>query len=394
MRKIRAFVAAVLLMAIFVGSAHWISGSLSLRVDNGRFGPWFNAYKDLSYSALSENIDPDTVLVMGSSEFRHGRDSKFHPINALNTEDMNLMMIGGPVNQILYHSIALGSLEPKLDSRKVVLLVSPNWFKKKGVSAVNYGVRFSESEYIHFMENPNIGSDIKQYVAERSEKLLAENNKFNTEVGIIDRYLNEGDDSFVSEFLYDAEKLMATDRDRISTLAALQTISHQDVLEPRAESISDEDFEEMLAQAERVSRKSSDNPLDISDRSWNNVIKKTYEKDKDAYHNKIYPDSPEFGDLEAFLGVCRQTGIQAKLIIMPVNGKWFDYVGTDREKRRETTDKVLKLAEEYGAETADLTTHEYDPYITMDVTHPWNMGWVLIDREIYKFCKEDTKGVE
>ena len=187
MRKIRAFIAAAALMVVFVLSAHMVTSGLSLRVDNGRFGFWFNPYKDLSYSALSENIDSDTVLVLGSSEFRHGRGSKYHPRNALRTEDADLMLIGGPCNQILFHSIAAGSLEKKLESRKVILLVSPTWFKKDGVNPVNYGLRFSESEYIQFMQNPDIESETKKYVAERSEKLLADNNKFKTKVRIINR---------------------------------------------------------------------------------------------------------------------------------------------------------------------------------------------------------------
>ena len=51
MRKIRAFIMAVLLMAVFVLSAHTVTQGLSLKVDNGRFGFWFNPYKDLSYGA-------------------------------------------------------------------------------------------------------------------------------------------------------------------------------------------------------------------------------------------------------------------------------------------------------------------------------------------------------
>ena len=60
--------------------------------------------------------------------------------------------------------------------------------------------------------------------------------------------------------------------------------------------------------------------------------------------------------------------------------------------KSEDTDKILGLAKEYGAEAADLTVYEYEPFITKDVTHPWNKGWVLIDREIYSFCNENKKG--
>lgn len=394
MRKIRSFIVAVVLMAVFVTSAHLITGGMSMKIEDEGFGFWFNPYKDLSYSALSENMDPDTVLVMGSSEFRHGRDSKYHPRNTLRNAGVNLMMIGGPCNQILYHSIAMGSLEPQLESRKVILLVSPTWFKKNGVSAVNYGVRFSESEYIHFMENQNIDDEIKQYVAKRSEELLADNTKYNTEVGIIDSYLADGNNSFIREMLFNVVDFMATDRDRISSAFVLKLLGNNEEPVESPDSLSSKAFDKMEKRAAKASDELSDNPFDISDYSWNRTLRKTYRTDKDAYPNRICSDSPEFDDLEAFLKICKQTGIQAKLIVMPVNGKWFDYIGTGEEKRRKTTDKILKMAEEYGAETADLTVHEYDPYITTDATHPWKKGWVLIDREIYNFCVEDGKGQE
>ncbi len=394
MSKIRAFIAAVLLVGVFIASAHTFTNGLSLKTDNGRFGFWFNPYKDLSYSALSENLDTDTVLVLGSSEFRHGRGSKYHPRNALRTEAADLMLIGGPCNQILFHTIAAGSLEKNLDSRKVILLVSPTWFKKNGVASVNYGLRFSESEYIEFMQNQNIKSEIKKYVAERSEKLLAGNNKFKTKVDIINRYLVDSRKDIISMALFKAEKLFAFDRDRVSAAIAVKRISKKGDLKFSLDAISNEAFDLMVGQAEEDSLKESDNPFDISDKSWNHKFSKTYQTDKNAYPDRICSDSPEFDDMKAFLEMCRQTGLHAKIIIMPVNGKWFDYIGTGKQQRRETTDRILKLAEKYDAETADLTVHEYEPFITKDVTHPWNKGWALIDREIYNFCTGDRKGTD
>ena len=392
MRKIRAFIAAALLMAIFVLSAHTVTSGLSLKVDNGRFGFWFSPYKDLSYSALSDNISKDTVLVMGSSEFRHGRRTEYHPANAIRTENADLMTIGGPCNQILFHSIMMGSVENKLERRQVILLVSPTWFKKDGVNPVNYGTRFSESEYIRFMQNPDIDSSTKKYVAERSEKLLADNSRFRTKVSIINRYLADGKDDIISRMLFKAEEMLAFDRDRVSAAMAIRKISKKSDVKTTAEKISDEAFDMLAGQAEEESVEASDNPFEISDSSWKRNFSKTYRADKDAYNDKICIDSPEFGDLKAFLEVCSQTGLQAKLIIMPVNGGWFDYIGTGEKQRRETTDKIIKLAGEYGAETADLTVYEYEPFITKDVTHPWNKGWVLIDREIYDFCTGKQKG--
>ena len=217
-----------------------------------------------------------------------------------------------------------------------------------------------------------------------SERLNPQNNASSN----VNRYLVDGIKGFISRMLFKAERLFAFDRDRVSAAIAVKRISKKGDLKFSVDTIGNEAFDLMVSQAEEESLKASDNPFDISDKSWNRKFSKTYEADKNAHPDRICPDSPEFEDLTAFLEVCRQTGLQAKLIIMPVNGKWFDYIGTGKQQRRETTDRILKLAEEYGAEAADLTVYEYEPFITKDVTHPWNKGWALIDREIYNFCTE------
>lgn len=242
------------------------------------------------------------------------------------------------------------------------------------------------------MQNPDIESETKKYVAERNEKLLVNNNRFKTKVSIINRYLVNGKKDIISSILFKAEKLFAFDRDRVSAAMAVKRISKKNDFKFSLDTISNEAFDMLVSQAEEESLKASDNPFDISDKSWNKKYSKTYEADKNAHPYKICSDSPEFDDLKAFLEVCRHTSLQAKLIIMPVNGKWFDYIGTGKQQRRETTDRILQLADEYGAEAADLTVYEYEPFITKDVTHPWNKGWALIDKEIYNFCTDNQKG--
>ena len=125
MKKINSFIAALLLLAMFTFVVHFVCANNDLRDKTGRFGTWYNTYKDLSYNALSQNLNKNSVLVLGSSEFRHGRKSQYHPGNLFRNTDINLVTVGGPFNQILFHTVALGSLQPHLKSKKVVLLISP-----------------------------------------------------------------------------------------------------------------------------------------------------------------------------------------------------------------------------------------------------------------------------
>ena len=388
MKRIRSFIAALLILILLAGTVHAVTADMSLKVNNGRFGFWYSPYKDLAWSALTENISPNTVLLMGSSEFHHGRGSRYHPMNMLAVNSVDVLTIGGPGNQILFHTIATGALEEKLRSRKVILLISPTWFRKIGVGGDSYGMRFSESEYIRFMENDRISSDLKQYVASRNTRLLRSNSSLRGKVGLINRKLAYGERSMLTNLLFTTERFLAFERDRITSALAVNVVRQLPEAERRDEVITPEQFRRAAKKAEKNSISGSSNPFLMLDKSWWKKYSHHYESGKLYQPNRMCKDSKEFDDLTAFLEVCRQTGIQAKLIIQPVNGRWFDFIGTEKKQRRETVDRIIKLADEYGVETADLTTHEYESYITKDAVHPWKKGWVLISREIYEFCNE------
>ena len=56
MKKINSFIAALLLLAMFTFVVHFVCANNDLRDKTGRFGTWYNTYKDLSYNALSQNL--------------------------------------------------------------------------------------------------------------------------------------------------------------------------------------------------------------------------------------------------------------------------------------------------------------------------------------------------
>ena len=388
MKRIRSFLLAVVMLAVFATSVHAVTQTLPLKVENGRFGFWFNPYKDMSYAALSENIKDNTVLLMGSSEFRHGRKTEFHPRNVLAIDKYDFLAIGGPGNQILFHTIATGALEKKLKKRKVILLVSPSWFSKDGVTKTNYGMRFSETEYIKFLENDRIDAKTKEYVANRSFSLLEGNSRYSSRIKLINNRLVGGKSDVMTKAFFGIEKAFASDRDKVTAAVAIESIAGKPNIEMKNGGLSEEQFDELEKQAEMRNGRRSSNPFYMSDKIWKRRFNKTYAKDKDAYPKRIRENSPEFGDLEAFLDVCRSTGIRAKFIILPVNGRWFDYIGTVSKDRRAVVDKIKRIAEKNSAAVADLSNYDYEPFITNDVTHPWGKGWILIDREIYRFCGE------
>ncbi len=79
--------------------------------DNTGFGTWYNTYKDSSYTHCREIFEKDSVLMLGSSEFRHGRKTcSTIQRTSFKDTDVKPVTVGGPFNQTLFHTVALGSL--------------------------------------------------------------------------------------------------------------------------------------------------------------------------------------------------------------------------------------------------------------------------------------------
>lgn len=392
MVKIRSFLVALVLFIAFTVAVHAVCAGIDMTAKNDDFGMWFSPYKDKSESMLNANTTKDTMLVMGSSEFRHGRNSKYHPMNTFKGRDMNIVTIGGPYNQTLFHLIALGSVEPNIKGGNVVLLVSPTWFKSEGVTGDNYSLRFSDTQYAAFMENEEIPADVKKYVADRSEQLLANDSKNIKKVKRINAYNLDDKRGLISGSIYRAERFYSSDQDRITSAIAMRAAGLDKEKKPPKKVSGPPDFKALKKEADKDSAKYSKNRYTMSDKIWNRKLKNLESGYKNSHSKDTYQGSPEFSDLENFLKLCKAADINCKLIVMPVNGKWFDYTGMTKEKRAVVDQRVSGLAEKYGAEAAILSGYDYTPYITKDAVHPWNKGWVIINEEIYNFYDEQVNG--
>ena len=85
------------------------------------------------------------------------------------------------------------------------------------------------------------------------------------------------------------------------------------------------------------SKKTDNN--DYADNNYYNTSKKDlYASLKDSNKDLSYLESPEYSDMELFLTVAKELGIEVEVIIFPVNGKWNDYTGVSREMR----EKLIK----------------------------------------------------
>ncbi len=389
MKKIAAFITSAIICIIIISVFHF-GFSHDLRLNNKEFGTWYNPFKDLASGVIAQNLHDDTMPVFGSSEFKHGRQTIYHPKNIFRNHSVSLMTIGGPYNQCLNHTVMLGAISPKMKKRKAVLLLSPTWFYKNGVRPDRYGLRFSESAYMSFMENKTIPDETKRYVANRTESLMADSGSVLHRIMEIDRIFVDKKAGEIAKLAYGLRKRYVRDKD-VLTLKGLLKAEQIKKKKKYVSKENDEtpiDWDEMFAKAKNETFKTN-NPYYIRARNWNLKFKHRFKIAKNLHKKENFLRSPEYDDLEAFLQVCRAEKIKPLLVILPLNGRWYDYTGLKKDKRKVFADKITEYAQAYGAKLENFSKYDYVPYFLFDAAHPAGQGWVKIDEAIYDYYKEN-----
>ena len=63
-------------------------------------------------------------------------------------------------------------MAPKLENKKVVLILSPTWFSKTGAESSGFSARFSESMYEQMLANDELSQETRNAIADRVDQML------------------------------------------------------------------------------------------------------------------------------------------------------------------------------------------------------------------------------
>lgn len=345
-------------------------------INSAEFGGWIDQAKFASYQMLTGNMGEDTLLVFGSSEFKHGRKTPYHPVNMFKGQKVQLMLVGKEYYQSLNHAITLGAMAPEMKNKKAAIILSPQWFTQKGVDDQAFTERFSENNYIGMLNNPSVSEEDKEYIQKRCKTLLGGKNLT----------LDAPGNGFISDAIEGIYRRYVQERSISSVFfkAMLkEKINHKNSMEAPAGEI---DWEAYYTQAEEDARKETEgNPINVPNSFYKKNIVPKQKELKTCKEEVSFEDSPEYDDLRCFLDICKSNNIEILLINTPINGKWYDYAGCDQEKRKVYYDKIREIAEEYQVELKDLTNNEYTDGYFMDTVHFGWKGWVDVDEAIYRF---------
>ena len=343
--------------------------------------------KDKGSIANNYFLSKKDILMMGSSELSSAIKRQ-HPTNYFNTNRSKngLAAIGRPFTQSLQHTTTLGSLNPDIKDRKVVLLVSMQWFMdKEGVSGEHYQLRFSPSQFYNFLDSNKLSKDSKDKLVARSENLLSTSNEYKPEY-VYSKLYNSNDftsktEKFLLKPYFELRKYFVRLKEK--GLLYKKLLRSESAKAHKEEGKIDWEKEKSLA-IEEAKHRVGNNELAIDQYYYNENFKDGIDKFKDRYKDVNLLESVEFKDYELELQVCKELGIEPVVVVLPSMDRYYNLTGISKEERHEFYDKVIDEAKKYNFESIDLRDKETEKYYLRDVMHLGTKGWVDLCEKLYK----------
>ncbi len=332
--------------------------------------------KSESSSFVTSNMAPGSHLVFGSSELYISKDTVPTCPQAVFGEgcaDMGMTYVGEAFDQSLWQAIAAGAYANKVQDKKVMIIVSPQWFFRGSGQEGKFPSKFSYSLYQEFCDNPTISDGTKDYVRQRVLELGVDAGQ----VAAANR--DTPADALNGLLYYQADQLSL--RGKLANVIGLGTGKNADQLAGRDN--GEPDWPTLLAKGRSEgAQMSTTNAYGINDSFWRRNA--NYDAE---WHQTFDEASGEYDDLACFLQVCHESGLDPLVCIVPLHGTWYDHAGVGKDVRQYYYQRIREVCNDAGVSYADFSSCEYEPYFLCDTVHPGWVGWVRIEEAFYDFMK-------
>ena len=350
-----------------------------------RYSTSYEKYK--SKDIITKNITSNTLVLLGSSELTATINERYHPNKIFNYEDFNIMQIGTGYSQNIVQASTLGSIEGAMKNKKVAIVESVQWFAKGGLQNDAFLNKASQEHIYNTMINDKISKKTKEKLINRVIELTSNSKAQNDIYRKYKQYFIENKGSFIGE------KMLALDNDIYSFKNKIQFYVNKDKMNYpfSGKNTPNYDWNSLTNDfVEEVKKTTNNNEYAVDNKYYNTYLAKSYSTFRDANKGISYLESPEYIDYEIFLDVAKELGMKVEVIIFPVNGKWNDYTGVSKEMREQAYRNIEEMAKKYdNVKVLNYGNREYDDYFLFDVMHVGVKGWMEVERELYKFAKQN-----
>ena len=390
MIRLKAFLISILLVLITLVILNKtyikkIEDYYKVNDNSVRYSTAFEKYK--SKDIILENITPKTLVLLGSSELTTTINEEYHPKKIFNYEDFNIMQIGVGNSQNIIHAATIGSIGNDIRNNEIVMIQSIQWFdNKNGILKDAFLSRISSEHVYNTMANDKISKETKEKFINRVIELSSTNKVLNKKYRSYKKYFVEEQGNFITGEFLKLDNYFYKLKNKYEFFKNKGRENYP----LSGEKTPDYNWKELDEKVtEQAKERTNNNDYQIDNTYYDKYIKNKYDSLKNISKNTRYEDSPEYKDLDIFLSIAKDLGVNLKIAIFPSHGKWSDYSGITQETRSVVYTKLKDIAKKYNIEVMDYSNKEYESYFMYDVMHLGWRGWIDFERDLYKFAKEN-----
>ena len=291
-----------------------------------RYSTAYEKYK--SKDIITENITPNTLVLLGSSELTATINENYHPKKIFNYNDFNIMQIGTGYSQNIVQASTLGSIEGAIKNRKVAIVESVQWFAKGGLQKDAFLNKASQEHIYNTMTNNKISKETKEKLINRVIELTGDNKGQNDIYRKYKEYFIENKGSFIDGEMLKIENYIYSFKNKTQFYSNKGKIDYP----LSGQNTPNYDWDSLTNDfVEKIKKTTNNNEYAVDNKYYNTYLAKNYSSFRDSNKGTSYLESPEYIDYEIFLDVAKELGMEVEVIIFPVSGKWNDYTGVSRK---------------------------------------------------------------
>ncbi len=383
------FAAIIIIAAVIYSPINWFSKPSAKAIHKSASSMSVNVLKgnDLKNEAMATN---KYLPFFGSSEL--SRVNEFHPSVLAQKYDRPYepFLLGAPGTQSLTHFFMLNSMSNELKNKKVVFVISPQWFVKDGVGDPMFSLFFSPLQTNQWVMNLGSNDINDQYLAKRMLKFSSV--RSDTELKAIMKKVRNGEE------LSDLDKKRAiynfgilTKEDKLFSKIGITSKSER--IDKKTKLLPDTyDFDSLNKKAYKEGKHSTgNNDFDIADSFYSKRIAPMKGKLEHSQVKFDYTKSPEFSDFQLILNQMAENNIDPMFVIPPVNKLWSDYTGLSTDMLDLFSKKInYQLKSQGFNHVYDYTNKRSEPYFMEDTIHLGWRGWMQMDKDLQLFLKDTS----
>lgn len=328
------------------------------------------------------------VPFFGSSEL--SRMDSLHPSVLAYKYNRNYtpFLLGGAGSQSLAHFYGMQGIKSQLTNKKAVVIISPQWFTKKGQDKNAFSLYYSNLQAINFLLDAK-DSIATRYAARRLLQMPSGKSSETVKYALMTVASGQP--------LSESQKLVLQTRRRMlvnedTFFSTFQLPDRVNKIKAQAKLLPDKytiNGLTKVADAEG-SLHTTNNKFAIDNTFFKTRLnEKKLKKLKGGQKHFDYTKSVEYSDFELMLKQFAHEHTDVLFIIPPINAKWAKYTHLSNKVYQKSVKKIkYQLASQGFSNITDLSKDGGKKYFMQDTIHlGWN-GWIAVDKAVKPFMQK------